>query len=403
MVWIFIWDTAPSKIYVWWSEVASVWAWDTKVRPTYIPRTFTISWTEQSNMSSWWTYSDDAAWLTAGSGTFDDFFGYSAVLLNTSGVETAEMTQSWWVFTGAMTSLGNITSGDNVMIKFPVRWIKMTKSWSVVTLSITDELNKAWYQYFAHTSSWTITSPWTVKDAFYLGAYKWYTSWSVLKSWSWQSPTTSQRQSVFCTQAKANSNRYNIIGFYQRQYINALYMMKYWNPNSQSKIWQWYTWWGSKINTWWTNAQTSATYWTSSSTTQCKLFWLEDRWGNVYEWVGGTYTNNSRLLYTTLSWYSWTLGWWTSTWTTIDWWADLASISGNNNAMFAPLWTVDNSSYNTYYWDLAFAWASSLAIAWWYYHWWMSSISWEAWAFTLEFSYGATSSSWLIWSRLMCF
>ena len=30
---IFIWDTAPSKIFVWWSEVASVRAGDTKVRP----------------------------------------------------------------------------------------------------------------------------------------------------------------------------------------------------------------------------------------------------------------------------------------------------------------------------------------------------------------------------------
>ena len=30
---IFLWDTAPSKIFVWWAEVASVWAWDTKIRP----------------------------------------------------------------------------------------------------------------------------------------------------------------------------------------------------------------------------------------------------------------------------------------------------------------------------------------------------------------------------------
>lgn len=42
MVWIFIWDTAPSKIFVWWSEVASVWAWDTKVRPSII--NFATQW-----------------------------------------------------------------------------------------------------------------------------------------------------------------------------------------------------------------------------------------------------------------------------------------------------------------------------------------------------------------------
>lgn len=34
---ILVWDTAPSKIFVWWSEVASVWAGDTKVRPVTPP------------------------------------------------------------------------------------------------------------------------------------------------------------------------------------------------------------------------------------------------------------------------------------------------------------------------------------------------------------------------------
>jgi len=32
---IYLWDTSPSKIYVWWSEVASVRAGDTKVRPSW--------------------------------------------------------------------------------------------------------------------------------------------------------------------------------------------------------------------------------------------------------------------------------------------------------------------------------------------------------------------------------
>lgn len=37
-MWIFLWDTAPSKIFVGSSEVASVWAWDIKVRPNEDPR-----------------------------------------------------------------------------------------------------------------------------------------------------------------------------------------------------------------------------------------------------------------------------------------------------------------------------------------------------------------------------
>lgn len=327
----------------------------------YTPTTFTISWTEQSNMSSWWTYSDDAAWLTAGDGAFDDFFWYSAVLLNTSWAETAEMTQSWWVFTGAMTTLWNITSGDNVMIKFPVRWIKMTKSWSTVTLSITKDLNKDWYQYYAH-STWTLSSPWTAKDAFYLGAYKWQVYSSKLKSLSWVKPTGNQTQSSFCTFAKANGSWYNIEWFYQRMYIDALYMMKYWNPNSQSVVWQWYVWGNQTVVTWGTNSQTNATYWTASTTVQCRLFWLEDRWGNISEFVWGAYTNNSNLLYTMLSWWGGTLSWWETTWTTISSWSYdcLSSIAGNNKAIFAPISTVNNYNYSTYYCDYIKVYSSAI-------------------------------------------
>lgn len=362
-----------------------------------LPKTFTISWEEKADMSSWWTYSDDATWLTAGDGAFDDFFWYSAVLLNTSWVETAEMKQSWWVFTGAMTTLGNITSGDNVMIKFPVRWIKMTKSWSVVTLSITDELNKSWYQYYAH-SIWTLSSPWTPKSAFYLWAYKAYNNSNVLKSWSWQTPTLSQTQATFCTQAKANGSWYNIIGFYQRQYINALYMMKYGNPNSQSVVWQWYVWWSSAPTTWWTNSQTNATYWTTSTTTQVKLFWLEDwRWWTD-EWVWWIYTDWNKQLCTMLSDWSWTVSWWEWTWTTITTtgWYDLSSIAGNNKAMFTPIWTVNNSNYNTYYSDYVYVGPSRLAY---------TSGNWAenaaAGAFRLYVAYSASAAGNRVGYRLM--
>ena len=332
----------------------------------YVPRTFTISRTEQSNMSSGWTYSDDATWLTAGDTAFDEFFGYYGCRLNTSGVETDKITQeeSWWAWKLDITQLGTLTSGDNVMIAFPVRWIKMSKSWSTVTLSITEELGKDWYQYYAH-STWTLSNPWTPQDVFYLGAYEWCVNSSALKSWSGQTAYTNWRQSQNCYYAKNNGSWYNIIGFYQRQYINALYIMKYGNPNSQNVVWMWYVNWSGKVNTWWTNSQTDATYWTSSNTTQCKLFWLEDRWGNISEWIWWVYTNNGYVLYSQLSWWSWALSWWETTWTTlpqISSYYNLSSIAGNNKAMFAPTGTVRNSSYNTYYSDYASVNASRLAM-----------------------------------------
>ena len=365
----------------------------------YVPRTFTISWTEKSDMSSWWTYSDDATWLTAGSTDFDEFFWYSWVRLNTSWVETDEITQSdsWWAGKLDITQLWTLTSGDNVMIKFPLRWIKMTKSWSVVTLSITEDPNKDGYQYYAHCT-WTLSSPWTPKDQFYLWAYKWYTSSSVLKSWSWQMPTSSQTQATFCTRAKANGSGYNIIWFYQRQFVNCLYMMKYGNPNCQSVVWQWNTspYYSSRLNSWWTNSQTNATYWTSSDTQQSKLFWLEDRWGNFREFIWGAYTDWNRKLYTQLSWYSWTLTWWEYTWVNTSYnYNELSSIVWDNKALFYPTATTGNWNYDTYYCDASYIGINNLLY---------TGGSWSEWTAGGIFFQSGTSWSWTdvsIGSRLL--
>ena len=382
-----------------WYRIKKIYVGQDQVRPKE-PETLTISWEEKADMSFGRTYSDDAAWLTAWDSVFDDFFWYSAVLLNTNWVETAEMTQSWWVFTWAMTSLGNITSWDNVMIKFPVRWIKMSKSWSIVTLSITKKLNEPWYQYYAHCN-WTLSNPWTPKDAFYLWAYEWCNASSKLKSWSWQSPWINLYQSNLCAIAKANNVNLgrNIVWFYQRMYVNALYMMKYWNPNSQNVVWMWYVWANKPTTTWWTNSQTDATYGTSSTTQQMRLFWLEDRWGNAPEWLWGMYTDWSKNLYVQLSWYSWAISWWESTWVTLahTWsYYDLSSIAWDNKWMFAPKATVNNSSYSTYYSDIVYVYASRLAQVGWH------SSRWTWWgALNMEIWFTATQWDTTYWTRLM--
>lgn len=350
-------EQQPKAIKIWSTDIKKVYLGTTQVRPKPDTRTFTISWTESSNMSSGWTYSDDAAGLTAGSTDFDEFFWYSGVRLSAAWVETASVAQST-PWTLDITQLGTLTSGDNVMIKFPVMWVKMSKAGSTVTLSLTRELNKTWYQYYAFSRG-TTGSP-VLKNSLYLGVYKWYTDSSVLKSWSGQSPTTIQTQSTFITQARANDNNdgsagYDIIWFYQRMFVNALYIMKYWNPNSQSVIGMWYSGWSAKKNTGGTDSTTDATY-GGSSTTQVKLFWLEDRWWNVSEWLwGACVIGNSLYLYTALSWFTGTAtnsspysntG---SSITNTSGYYSMSSIVGNNEAMFAPTATV--ASYTQYYCD----------------------------------------------------
>lgn len=363
--------------------------------------TWTIKWSETSTPASAFVdYEDDAEWMTQGSSDWDTIFGFEWVRLNTSWVET------WSVDLTNMSSESWLTSWDNVMVKFPIRWIKMTKSGSTCTLSITNNPNAEdeWFQYYAH-SRWTLSSP-VKKNAFYLWVYEWSLSSSVLKSLSGATVESNHTMWDFIGYARANdwnswNGGYDIVWFYQRMYVNALYMMKYWNIDSQWTIGQWIVSW-SKQASWWSNSIAGATGWnTWNQTSYMKLFGLENWWWNVSEWLGWICTDWSKNLWTALQGFAGditTSSPYENTWVTITTtsWNDLSSISWDNKAMFAPLWTVNNSNYNTYYCDLVVVDASGLARAGGGY-----GYGAGAGAFCLSVSLSASSAYADIGSRLM--
>lgn len=88
---------------------------------------FTISWTENNSPATVVNsvvYSDDAARLTRGvSKDFDEFFGYYACRLSSTGVESEKVSQSYNGNTVNLPlgSLATATSGNDVMICFPRR------------------------------------------------------------------------------------------------------------------------------------------------------------------------------------------------------------------------------------------------------------------------------------------
>jgi len=328
-----------------WYRIKRILVGTQQVRPK--TRTFTITWTEASDPTQFNPiYSDDAAWLTAGSTAFDDFFWYYGCRLSDAWAETATVKQSspW---TLDITQLGTLTSWDNVMIAFPRRWIKMSKSWTQVTLSITEEPNKDWYQYYAHTKGSSD------KDVLYIWAYK-MVSW--YKSLSWAAPLVNLTRDWFRSWIKTTydspawTNRYSQISIYARWLINAYYMLKYGNPNSQSVIGRWFVDGNSAAHaTWWTNSHTNASWWENTGKYQCKLFWLEDWWGNVFEWMDCCWFNASTQLTVDKtnsvfqdSDYS------TNLWTASSWY--LAWIDGSSDGMFR---NVNTSwwSWTTYYAD----------------------------------------------------
>ena len=372
-----------------------------------VHKTYTIVWNETSNPSQFFVeYQDDAVGMIRWSTDFDDFFWYSAVLLDANWNEVEEVKAVGWVLDMSSFQWALTWTANNVMIKFPRRWIKMSKSGSQVTLSITDEINKEWYQYYAFTK-WT-----TAKYYLYLWAYKWtfsndnstvasrFTSWTTyMKSWAtWVktlnfSPCANQNIGNMRASVSKYGNWYSMVTIYPRWYINCLYMMKYGNPDSQTIIWKGYTSWSETIAPWWTNSQTSATYWTSSGTQQIKLFWLEDWWWNLSEVTDWCYFDSSKNLTVDKtnsifqsSAYSTNL-WIASSWfmKTIDW---------SNDGMFRNISDSWWDSY-IYYTDNSYAAASKLICYGGYY-----SITWSSGTFCI-YNPGLSFSSASNGARLM--
>lgn len=397
-MWLFVWDSEPSKIFVGDTPISKVFVWDTKVRPSVDTRTFTISWTEQTDMSSWWIYSDDAVGLTAWSTEFDKFFGYYWCRLSDNWIETAKVSQFWWDLD--ITQLWTLTSWDNVMIAFPLRWIKMSKSWSVVTLSITAEQNKAGYQYIAFMDNWV------VKDRFYIWVYEWSLSNSKIVSLSWTTPNSfSLDSAVSAANAYWSWTRYHIQTIYTRWYIMALYMMKYGNPNVQSVIWRWHCDSAAStpaLTSWLTDNYTAAS-WGGTWTQPCKLFWIENFWGNMNECtdgIGSSYSSSGTRHFNTNTTQAFPSSWRISTYnySTPDWSGNNAkpiqTIVWTNEWMFAPAST--QSSATQRYWDYASA-SNNYVVA----MWGARNLGDNVWLFYYLSSYKASASDARQWSRLI--
>nr|DAZ40524.1 MAG TPA: tail collar fiber protein [Caudoviricetes sp.] len=308
-----------------------------------------------SNPLTCCTYADDAVGMTKGSSEWDDIFGYKPCIMQNGVVQDYLNPNDFTKYiSGASASITN--TNYDVMIEFPRMGLDISTSGKVITIKLTDAKNDSNFQYLAHKRGNV------QKDYFYLGAYSATGLGSKLGSNSGVSPRINTSIADFISLAHNRGSGYEIMGFYQWTYVQALYVMKYGNLNSQEALGRGLTSASSAQSTGATNTRGMCYGNPNSGTDRMKLFGLEDLWGNVYQFISGLYSDGNRNLLTTTDNFgvntsvdAWEYN--VSSGTTGNVSGYMAEPQGTNNGGFVI--KIDGVSSTTYYSDYAYLYDSN--------------------------------------------
>lgn len=112
-------------------------------------------------------------------------------------------------------------------------------------------------------------------------------------------PIVNKSITDFITYAKARGTGYDIMTWYQWTYLTALAVLLYKSTNLQAAMAQGYVG-GSSVQ-----SETALTFsndygmaGSTSTTQQMAFFWIQNLWGNIYQFVGGAKTDSSCKLMT---------------------------------------------------------------------------------------------------------
>jgi len=131
----------------------------------------------------------------------------------------------------------------------------------------------------------------TVRDKFYIGAYKGRDVGGKLRSISGEMPTGNKTIGEFRNAAHANGNGYEILPFNKLTLLQALYALRYKSLDSRAAL-------GKGVTE---SSQFKRTGGTDmgglyignqDGTVQVKCHGIEDLWGNIFEWIDGFITTD---------------------------------------------------------------------------------------------------------------
>lgn len=244
------------------------------------------------------TYADDALTMTPGSANWDTWFGYYPCLFN-QGSEVGKLNpNNFGQFADG--SSADITSGNagDVMIGFPRKGLKIETVGNLIYVRMTDNPNDENFEYNAHRRNGVQSD--VQKNIFYIGAYEGSYTQSRWRSLSGKMLstvyTTNKTIQVYRNGCHANGTGYEMFAFYQLTFIQAMYLLKYKNLNSQATVGYGLVGASGFVNTGSTNLQGMNYGSTTNNLVRMKLFGIEDLWGNTYDFIDGVKLDGSGYL-----------------------------------------------------------------------------------------------------------
>lgn len=230
------------------------------------------------------TYEDDAKKMEKGSDDWDKFFGTKLVLFK-NGKEVRDLQDS---------ELNSLKPEDgDVMVKFKRMGLNIKTVGDKVYVSMTNDPDDESFKYYAHTRGTTR------KEAFYLGAYLGFLDGNKLRSVTNKNPQDSKSITDFRTYAQANGSGYDLCGFYQLTFLQAMYVLKYGNLDSQTALGKGLTTGGQNFaNTTGSTNGKGTDYGTTNSSQQMRFQFIEDFYGNRMWAIDGVATDARCAIYT---------------------------------------------------------------------------------------------------------
>ena len=307
-----------------------------------------------SNPATCCSYADDAVDMTSGKDAtgWAEFFGYKPCLFKNGSVVGYLNPNNYAQFedgTGA-----DITSGDagDVMVEFPRRGVKISKSGYLVTVSMTDNPDDPEFTYYAHSRGESR------RDYFYLGAYLGYNKNSTICSISGYYPTGSTNLNTARSYAQNKGSGYELMTFYQWTFLQVMYLLQFKNLNSQSTLGWGYCASGGILSG---DLNTNGLFYgyIGLNSHQMKIFGLEALWGSYEQWVEGFAIDSSYNYLVATDGFNSSASGYTNLGKLFNppstgyYYGFLSKVSGTSESGFAP--EAINGSATIYYSDYVYA------------------------------------------------